>query len=72
MRKFTQRLIRAIQRLLLAVFLTLIYAAGIGATLLFVFLFNRKVLSGDKPDSSTFWLAAAGYEAERAALTHQS
>ena len=58
-----QPVIRIIQKILLAVFLILLYFIGLGLTLFFMLFFKRNILWG-KPDSSnTFWSEAEDYDA---------
>ena len=63
-KKIIQNLIRIIQRILIFVSLTVIYFFGFGITLLFMMIFNRKVLTGYSKNDNTFWIEAKGYEAD--------
>jgi len=58
-----QPVIRIIQKILLAIFLTILYFFGFGLTLFFMVFFKRNILWG-KPDSSgTFWNKTEDYDA---------
>jgi hypothetical protein len=61
-KKIILAFIGGIQKILIVIFLTLIYFLGLGATLLFMLIFNRKPLKAYSKDSATFWGEAKGYE----------
>ena len=62
--KIIQFLIRAVQRFLLTVFLTILYFFGLGITLFLLMLFNRKALVKKNNSNITFWDKAEGYDAD--------
>jgi cytochrome c biogenesis protein CcdA len=59
-----QPLVRGVQRVLLVVFLTILYFLGFGITLLFLMLFNRRALIRKYNLDATFWNKAEGYDAD--------
>ena len=72
LKKITQKLVRAVQGVLLLISLTLVYFLGFGITLFFALLFNRKLLRGCNKDSDTFWVEARGYDPDIGDNLHQS
>ncbi len=64
LKKIAQRLIKAIQRILMFVSLTLIYFVGFGITLFFMRIFASTALRGYSDDDNTFWIEAKDYEAD--------
>ncbi|MDD5691491.1 MAG: hypothetical protein PHC37_07370 [Candidatus Omnitrophica bacterium] len=65
-REITKFFVRVIQRILLMIFLTILYFLGFGFTLFLLLFFNRKVLNINKKCNldPTFWDIAEGYEAD--------
>ena len=68
----TRVLIRAVQKVLLVVLLSLLYVVGMGMTVALAALFDRRLLGRTAKDAPSFWVEADGYEADRAALLRQS
>ncbi len=68
MKKFLRAYIRFVQRILITVLLTLLYALGFGTTWLLAQVFQRRMLAGsgredscwETPDGYTDGLAGAG------------
>jgi len=71
-KKIIQGFIRTVQKILIFVSLTLIYFLGFGITLIFMMVFNRKVLTGNSKDDNTFWVKATAHEANIKDSMHQS
>lgn len=63
-----QRIIRAfikiIQKTLIAISLVIVYIVGFGITLVFVVVFNRRLLRREYSTENTFWNKAVGYEVD--------
>jgi cytochrome c biogenesis protein CcdA len=59
-----QFLVKAIQGLLLVVFLTILYFFGFGVTVLFMLFFKRRALNERYNLRASFWDRAEGYEAD--------
>jgi cytochrome c biogenesis protein CcdA len=62
LKKLLQKFIRIIQKILITVSLTVVYFIGLGVTLIFVALFNRKILTNCSKEDYTFWVTASGYQ----------
>lgn len=66
MLKFIQEtiktIIRLVQKILMAVFLFILYILGFGITFIFLFIFKRDILFKNHKKESTSWIKAAGYE----------
>jgi hypothetical protein len=58
----TQKFIVIAQKILITIFLVLIYFVGFGLTLIFVLLFNKRIIFAKRGKLDTFWLEADGYE----------
>ena len=71
-KKVSGKFIRAIQKILLAVFLVLIYFLGLGFTLILAILFNRKVIAGGKNHEDSSWSEAQGYGPDLSESLRQS
>jgi len=71
-KKIIQNLIRIIQKLLIIFLLTIIYFLGFGITLIFMVIFNRKVLACHSGSDDTFWIDAEGYGADMEDSVRQS
>jgi hypothetical protein len=61
-KKILEKLVRLIQKILLTVFLSLIYFLGFAATVFFVVLFNRKLIYGSLKAKNSSWREAEGYD----------
>ena len=57
-----QKSIVIVQEILITIFLVLIYFIGFGLTLVFVLLFNKRIIFAKREKLDTFWLEADGYE----------
>ena len=64
LKKKAQRFIVIIQKVLIIIFLVLIYFVGFGLTLVFVLLFNKRIIFAKRGELDTFWLEANGYESD--------
>jgi hypothetical protein len=60
--KITQHVIRVVQRVLIAVFLVILYVIGFGLTSLFFRIFKRDFLSKKCEITNACWRDALGYE----------
>jgi len=58
----TQKFMVIVQKILITIFLILIYFVGFGLTLIFVLLFNKRIIFATRGKPDTFWLEADGYE----------
>lgn len=58
-------LIRAVQRVVMAVSLFLVYFIGVGASALLARLFQRSSIRWDPPGQPSYWHPAEGYEPDR-------
>ena len=63
-KKKIQKLINTIRKILILMVLFFIYIFGFGITLVFVAIFNRKVLRLPKKGENTFWKSAQGYDSD--------
>ncbi|NQT90736.1 MAG: hypothetical protein HQ558_05730 [Candidatus Omnitrophica bacterium] len=54
-KKITQRLIAVIQKILITVFLTLLYIFGFGIMFLLAAIFNRRLLRQGPASEGTLW-----------------
>ena len=61
-KKILAKLVRAIQKIMITVFLILIYFLGFGITLLFMVLFNRKLIFRRLKSKDSSWLRAEEYD----------
>lgn len=55
-------IVRLIQKLLVTIFLFLIYVFGFGLTAIFTLVFNRRLLRKGSKNEDTFWNQAKDYE----------
>jgi cytochrome c biogenesis protein CcdA len=62
LKRLVQKLIRIVQKILITVSLTVVYFLGLGITLIFIVFFNRRILTGNNKDDSSFWVPASGYQ----------
>ncbi|MFH1397725.1 MAG: hypothetical protein ABIH27_04160 [Candidatus Omnitrophota bacterium] len=62
LKRLLQKFIRIIQKILITVSLTVVYFLGMGITLIFIALFNRKIITKPSKDDHTFWVGAEGYQ----------
>ncbi|MFA4989392.1 MAG: hypothetical protein WC576_01320 [Candidatus Omnitrophota bacterium] len=60
--KAAVKLFRAIQKILLTIFLVLIYIFGFGFTFVLTVLFNRKTIFSSRKNRDSSWLKAQGYQ----------
>lgn len=61
-KKISQVIIRVAQKILVTIFLTILYIIGFGATFIFICIFKRNFLFRNCKNDSTFWREATGYE----------
>jgi cytochrome c biogenesis protein CcdA len=59
--KWFKTFVRKGQEVLLTVLLWMAYLLGLGFTVLFMFIFNRKFLNGQAESNGSFWKEAKGY-----------
>ena len=62
LKRLLQKFIRIIQKILITFSLTVVYFLGLGITLIFIALFNRKIIASPSKDDYTFWVEAEGYQ----------
>ena len=66
MLKHIKRLLRVVimvaQKILVTIFLIILYILGLGTTLFFMFIFKRSFLFKNYKNDRTLWKEAAGYE----------
>ena len=55
-------MIRVIQKIVVAFSLPVVYFLGLGITLIFIALFNRKIITSPSKVDNTFWVMAEGYQ----------
>lgn len=60
-KRISEKLIGGIQKILLTVFLVLIYFLGLGSTLIFLILFKRGVIRDGSDAKDSSWSQAEGY-----------
>ncbi len=63
-KKIIQKFIKIIQKILITIFLIIIYIVGIGITAIFVMIFNRRILRKEYKGKNTFWNEAKEYGAD--------
>jgi hypothetical protein len=63
-KKITQSLIKTTQKILLPLFLFIVYIVGVGITAILVLIFNWRIIEKNNRVKNTFWLKAEGYEAD--------
>jgi len=68
----TGRLFRAVQKILLAVFLVIIYFFGFGLTLALAVLFNPKIIFAGRKNKESSWVRAEGYQPDLEDCLRQS
>jgi len=71
-KKIIQNFIRIIQKILITIFLFIVYIIGIGVTLIFVMIFNRRLLGKTFKAKNTFWNEAKEYGADINSSMRQS
>ena len=59
--KWIKTFIRKGQEALLTVLLWIAYLGGLGLTVLFIFIFNRRFLGEQVESNGSFWREAKGY-----------
>lgn len=64
LKNLARKIIVAVQKILIAVFLFLIYFLGFGLTFLFTVIFNRRLLGIEPGQPDTCWVKAEGYQAD--------
>jgi len=64
--------IRLIQKVIVTIFLFLIYVFGFGVTVIFMMLFNRDILIIRSDKKDTFWGKAKDYETDIESSFRQS
>jgi len=62
LKRLLQKFIRIVQKILITLSLTVVYFLGLGITLIFIALFNRKTITGFRKEDFTFWVEAEGYQ----------
>jgi len=72
LKKILAKLFRLMQKILITVFLILIYFLGFGITLFFAALFNRKLFYGSLKSKDSSWLKAEGYDPDLEGSLRQS
>jgi hypothetical protein len=72
LKKLFQSFVRLNQRILVVVFLTVIYFLGLGITRIFIILFKRKAIAGPDKNKCSFWVAGQGYMPDSEDSRHQS
>jgi len=60
-KNLTRAIIRITQKILVKIFLFILYCAGFGLTALFLMIFKRDVLIRKPKAQDTFWITAEGY-----------
>jgi len=61
LKSIIQRLIAIVQKIFIMVSLFILYICGFGITLIFVMLFNRRLIRRQKLNKDSFWIDAQGY-----------
>ena len=59
-KRIIQIIIRAIQKVLITIFLIILYVVGFGMT--YLFIFKKNILFKKHKKGKTFWVKAMGYE----------
>jgi hypothetical protein len=72
LKEITGRLFRAVQKILLAVLLAVIYFFGFGLTLALGALFNRKIIFARRKNKGSSWVRAEGYQPDLEDCLRQS
>lgn len=62
LKRLLHNFIRIIQKILITISLTLVYFLGLGITLIFIAIFNRKIITSPSKDDYTSWVGAEGYQ----------
>ena len=63
-RKIIQNFIKIVQKIVITVSLVIVYIFGIGITLIFIIIFNRRLLGITEGKRDTFWRDAEGYNSD--------
>lgn len=71
MKRATGFLVRVVQKVLLTVLLTTLYAVGFGLTALVVRVLRLGPFRGVPAEAETFWLEAEGYDVRSEDAGHQ-
>ena len=61
-KKILATIVKMIQRILITVFLIILYFFGFGITLFFLVLFKRKLIYSSIKNIDSSWLKAEGYD----------
>ncbi len=73
MKKFTQAVVRVVQKVLVTVLLFFTYTVGMGVLFVLASVFRRGLLrDAVAADSNTFWLPSQGCEPDEAESFRQS
>jgi len=56
-KKILMKFIRGVQKVLIVILLTVVYFAGFGLTVVFLLIFNPRVIRGDRKRNSS-WIRA--------------
>ena len=64
LRKIQQFYIKTVQKILIFVFLLILYTIGFGITKLFIILFQSKIFKQKPINNKTYWEKAKGFEAD--------
>jgi cytochrome c biogenesis protein CcdA len=59
--KWVKSFVRAGQKVLVTILLWIAYLFGIGLTVFFIRIFNRKFINGKSENEGSFWKEAKGY-----------
>ena len=71
-KKILFNIIKVVQKILITIFLTVLYIVGFGMTLVFIMIFKRSYLRAKRRDDETFWISASGYEPDMDDCMRQS
>ena len=70
--KLAQRIIIAIQKILIVVLLFFTYIFGFGLTFVLIMLFNRRFFNMGHKRKDSFWIKARGYACDAVGARRQS
>jgi cytochrome c biogenesis protein CcdA len=71
-KKIFTKLVKVTQKIMITIFLILIYFLGFGITFLLVAIFNRKLIYGNLKNKDSSWLKAEGYDPDLQGSLRQS
>jgi len=63
-KKIAQVIIVAVQKIVITLLLIILYIVGFGATLVFIYIFKRRLLFRNCKNDSSFWNESAGYDSD--------